>query len=1176
MANQLLSAESVAKLKERLAPYQQTVQKNYLVSFLSTQGKIQHARLTSSTIPRLNKLDFNNGKGMGKYFNAQCTETKEIFTLNFGESSKNEFIWVAYKSNDPNPPSLEAIIAECEAEYLQDSSVSQVFVHIDPSEDNDDNNAVPMDIDFSPLTKQKKLISYVDFKMLSSLQLTANMIIEKTQNILAAFKNGDISPDKLKELEQEKITFINNMVTLKKETEYNNKDNDQDTVKSILKVFTNAVGKFRIVLKPMEDEINEIYPISNVLHQDSQNPGVPEPGSNSATVRTDATTPAEKSMTSSVPHQHKEVQESDLPQPKKRGLTVRFDASTPVDKPPTPILSQSNQEDDIEETPIVTQGQWRIIAYDYKEQVSKLTDEVRRMSSDVTRIREDAIQKVQTQKDNSKQIIDAQEENIQDLRALIAHMKKNHPVDNSIAVNYQDTLEENDGLKRAMDNLRNQTDEQLKDIREAMEDMKKQHEAELGSARNSLKHLQVANDLQANLLEGRDNEMKDLQAQLKEAKSSQGSTLDALEGALDRAENEIQSIKTTKDREIDTLRGECLVQQGLLESYEKDAKRMKTMFEEMQKEIETITDQESSLRSKLDQTASSQADVTRLTAALERSNDLIVKQQAEIRNLNALVKDRTSVVSDRITQLNTNIDNLGNSVSAGADNTIQLNNTLPTNPDPSMQMENTQVRINSQRRAKSAELAAKLRHSASLRLAISNGYALDNDQIEALSSERIRKLIDENCSEVMCKKLEQIASTVLELQLFESSNMDLLTAEEFEDIENELADLDALRQKFNTTKAAILAVAERKNIKDKKDSKFTEFPAKDSIKEFSGSCQPYHYYEFITVIENYMRDQGVQVEDGGRLLLSLVTDNAKHVLTDAFPYEINPDFEQAKSVLQDNFGDRDNIFSQLIHEHNTIGEIPEYIHPSEAESVYALVQQHNKLITRAQMIRNPHDDQPNTIDNYTKAIVNLLPTKQRMSFWDCDTGYTSESMFQRAAQSFRAFKRGTQNMVTKGFKAEINQVQIKQNMSQSFVSSSQERLSDQLRVEEVETKNCPLCDFLSGYELTPDLSRHVIVNKTNRVLPDLCPHIATLTLEEKFEFLNDFGFCKKCLNFPISSEHSQELCEFTKKAEKYKCSKPECFLRFTTCKDHKLANKRRLLKMYYSIRTIEGVDFKFE
>ena len=274
MASQLKSDAS-ARLKAALAPFKR-VQTNYLVEFLDSEGQVQVVRLSSPTISDLDNHAESNGKERGCYYKCVNLSTKKISIINLGASTDEEFVWLAYKPNEPNPPSLQTIIAEFEANDMSNVPVSHIHVNMDQlGEQGDADEALPKEIDLSLLIKSKRYVNYLKNGALDWLETTCNVLIKKARQVLASLKKGDATPGKVEELSCEKSNFLKGVESLKDETVNNNKDNDQAIIQNIIQAIDNASGNFKSIMKQIEDEIDTLCPLKSFSFSDSlENEGI--------------------------------------------------------------------------------------------------------------------------------------------------------------------------------------------------------------------------------------------------------------------------------------------------------------------------------------------------------------------------------------------------------------------------------------------------------------------------------------------------------------------------------------------------------------------------------------------------------------------------------------------------------------------------------------------------------------------------------------------------------------------------------------------------------------------------------------------------------------------------------------------------------------------------------------
>lgn len=422
------------------------------------------------------------------------------------------------------------------------------------------------------------------------------------------------------------------------------------------------------------------------------------------------------------------------------------------------------------------------------------------------------------------------------------------------------------------------------------------------------------------------------------------------------------------------------------------------------------------------------------------------------------------------------------------------------------------------------------------------------------------------------KKSEtELQDMIFSLRKFNTANNQFISPESVEDLLAEVDMLSKLKKEIRETYIEINAVAKLRNIKDNQNSKM---PASDSMHTFNGECFPYHYHEFIEKINSYMEDNGIQNEEGGKLILSLCTGNAKDILNDAFPYQVNPDFEQVKQVLKNHFADKNKITNQLILEHNKLGAIPDQVHPSMIEEIYNQIMQHNKLISKMEMIRDGNDERENTVDYYTQTIINILPTKSRMELWDCGGNYTSESMFRRVAECFRTYKKVYRNQVTKGLR--VTEI-IEQNnfyeepVNPSTFAATSSDYRHKFTVTEIETEDCPLCDHLAKRKIYPIHKKHLTINKTNHIIMESCPHLSKKESYDRSKMLEEIMFCSRCLSRPRDEKHSEETCFIIQKFPQLTCGVPDCSGRFSTCGKfgHNLVNHSKFIELSKILKKVK-------
>ena len=136
------------------------------------------------------------------------------------------------------------------------------------------------------------------------------------------------------------------------------------------------------------------------------------------------------------------------------------------------------------------------------------------------------------------------------------------------------------------------------------------------------------------------------------------------------------------------------------------------------------------------------------------------------------------------------------------------------------------------------------------------------------------------------------------------------------------------------------------------------------------------------MIDSYISRSGIPYEDGGFTIRSLCRGRAKQVLDDEFGTTENPDSTEVKRVLRDHFGIPHIVMTQIIKAHKRIGSIPEpipygsdsnKIHDS-AKKILDKTRSHQELIKKSEPFRE------NKIGEYTRELVDMLPTLERNDY----------------------------------------------------------------------------------------------------------------------------------------------------------------------------------------------------
>ena len=108
-------------------------------------------------------------------------------------------------------------------------------------------------------------------------------------------------------------------------------------------------------------------------------------------------------------------------------------------------------------------------------------------------------------------------------------------------------------------------------------------------------------------------------------------------------------------------------------------------------------------------------------------------------------------------------------------------------------------------------------------------------------------------------------------------------------------------------------------------------------------------------------------------------------------------------------------------------------------------------------------------------------------------------------------------------------------------------------------KKCFICSRVRMHDnREPPTSKHLVRIKSGNVLPDSCPHMIELPMEQKREFLQKYNICPVCCFNDLTSSHTAETCKHTQKFPAIACEAANCNIRFSLCAKHKARNEERL------------------
>ena len=218
------------------------------------------------------------------------------------------------------------------------------------------------------------------------------------------------------------------------------------------------------------------------------------------------------------------------------------------------------------------------------------------------------------------------------------------------------------------------------------------------------------------------------------------------------------------------------------------------------------------------------------------------------------------------------------------------------------------------------------------------------------------------------------------------SNMKALETYKMNEVEKKLFFEDKLRsnlllEELRNTYKTIQNIAKERNISE--DSKrYWQVNYEDSpLKTFSGLDPMLNIYEFISLIENFTRKENIVNDDKGFIMYKYCSGYARDIVEIEFPFDYIPNYDEIKSFLMKNFGNKVYITKRMSNQHFNIGKIPE---PSDEIDVTTERHQktikHLTLLKKIDLLWTDRGDKDYMYD-YINNVADMLSRQEQKEFW---------------------------------------------------------------------------------------------------------------------------------------------------------------------------------------------------
>ena len=1107
------------QLKEALKPHQQVVKKNYLVQFLNNQGIVQTVKITDSTLQYLNKKDERTRGIKGWYWNVQDVSSEEMFILNLGESGKPGFIWIAYKSNETNPPDLKQIIDDngWTPDQKSNGSLSQIVVTGLEEHQMEDDNSTDMEqeISLKNILSNQRIIGFIDTGSLAALETSINLLINKFKVVTSQKRKGFQTRTKLNDLLMEKGKITELATQIKNDIAIANTENNQETVTLILDTIDNAHDKMNRIISPMEEELSQDNPSPRrVTFGDTSNIEKPTDEDQQAG---DMRTPG---------------QEDDQAR-ESTHLTLQEDITQfHIEDPPNGFEVYEDASTTEHEL-----ARWKEMARDMEEQLTDLEAENMNLKNKIKKLEEnikiESIQRKQDEHIKSKEL-EKEKTKVKGLEAEIQRIKHQSKDQNENTDVQKTTLSStNSKYKGYIEKIIGKKIDGLicieKEIDKKMEGINQQKN-ENQDLKRMVHNLEIALELEKadgkltkTAMETKEEELVALKYKIESLEASKKNMGDNDTSQIENEQDLRQSLQKVS-KMINQLRSKNK------EAQEMQGKHCKAVVEDNIKQTKTGD--------------SDQAIENNPVTEDEKTIDCI----STILGINVTNKSdgvQTETPKSRAKETVATLFGSHEDMSSKTVNQVQ---------SPDINQDNE------------TEIKFRIQDSSDVRsFQVKHHYLVEKD-IEGLSTDDIRNFLSNDMKKSYRSAECEIMNTKIMLRNIVRKHSNSISTELVRAVKVEMDNCDEAITQISQTYKSIQEEAKKRNITMAKEKPIEVSEGKNSIQPFNGNTLPYHVFEFLQMVDDLMSNANIPFDEGGKTIKSLCEGKALRVIEDNFPLTCNPNHEEIRTVLKRHFGNKELIMKQITSEHKKIGQIPDSSTDTAiAKDIYNKAHRHVQLLLKAELLRNGNQSSGDErgVDEYTLVVADLLPNAERKAFWRLDEDqYTKDEAFEIVLGHFKAVKREIQRQVIRrgDDNPDPNKGKFPKSNPGTFVANGQTMEEHPFTKREARDGECSICEHLKIHlEIQKPLSReHLYYKNGPQALPESCPYIVDLPIMEKRRFIDYYKICVRCLKRSVTKDHEPATCTLIDRVNYLKCAEENCRARYSLCPEHRMRNLSKL------------------
>ena len=459
-------------------------------------------------------------------------------------------------------------------------------------------------------------------------------------------------------------------------------------------------------------------------------------------------------------------------------------------------------------------------------------------------------------------------------------------------------------------------------------------------------------------------------------------------------------------------------------------------------------------------------------------------------------------------------------------------------------------------------------------------FIVDDDDIHELTKEYLLKVVKEDF-----KSFEKLHSKLWELKWTLQKKKAPTEGELSESFKRVFGELQTVIKRLDDTKDTLRSEAKRRDISAaKQDVVLTSLLDPPT---FDADVSSLHYFEWVEQFKSYLTSAHITFEDSGPYWRKALGGRAKTLIEQEFESEVVPKPDDLLHVLRKYFGDSASILEDILSELRNIGEID-----SITSGKYSkILDKSNKVLKLIQKLRSLQRADPQLVKQngiVEKALLKTL-SPEFYHHYEIKKETNPEAMLKHFTDIISINQRQAREKTKHILKSDTTERSHKNDIKQekpekkknynSYSSQVQDSSKDRTQNsqsryvrEYLPTKelSCPICMFFPK-AVKKNEPHIIVITKTQKkaTIIEACPIWNSMPIKDRHELLTLNEICQVCYSEKLTSFHSAQKCQLTKKLPFLKCR--ECPNRFFTCFKHLKSNEDRFKALQDRISEANGV-----